>query len=354
MTLGCADEYTAYITARGSDTSVISLSPTAIEWHRKNNEVSTASVVVDGVSGDCCGDMADIDPWVHELHVIRDGVRVWCGPVLTVEYESDKVTVNASDLGIWLSRRRVNSKFDRQSILPEQWARKMVEECIEKDNSMNMSYSVWSASVGSGFDRMIRFRDFKMCDSEISEVASDRIDWWVILRVVYLAGYEYVTPEASVTDSHFASVGAITVSGEQTGNDYIVTGRGRGSSGKEKYGWSGDAELYGDPFPNQSIYGVHQRVVDNEYLHKTEQLYDKSKELVSRYNRLSTSFSGGAVDPSFPLDIMSIHPGVVLSVDLAETCRPITGNFRVNSLDVTVSEDGDEEVSVEVQRLGYG
>lgn len=346
MSLGCASSYTASIYARGGKTFVASLDPSSLFWSRTNNATSTATCVIDGASADCCGSLGSVDPFAHELRIDRDGVLVWQGPVTTIEYEVDKVTINAADLSIWLDRRRVLNKFDRENILPEQWARKMIEQAIMRDNSMYLTYSIWSSSVGGGIDRMIRAKEFKTVASELADLANTWIDWWVIDRVIYLAGYMFVGASASVNDSHFDEVGKVTVGGEQIGNDYVVQGRGRGSAGVEKYGYSGD-------HGTGSYLGLHMRVVSDDNLHKVDQLDAKASSLADKYNRLTTTFGGGTLGPTFPLGVNAITPGTVLSVSLSETCRAISGNFRIENVKCDVDEKG-EELSIEVQRLGAG
>lgn len=347
MSLGCASSYTASIYTRGGKTFVMSIDgPTEIHWSRTNNATSTASCVIDGASADCCAGLGSVDPFAHELRIDRDGVLVWQGPVVTMEYEFDKVTINAADLSVWLDRRRVLNKFVRESILPEQWARKMIEQAIMRDNSMYLTYSIWSSSVGGGIDRMIRAKEFKTVASELSDLANTWIDWWVIDRVIYLAGYMFVGASASVNDSHFDEVGTITVSGEQIGNDYVVQGRGRGSAGVEKYGYSGD-------LGSGSYLGLHMRVLSDDNLHKVEQLDGKASSLANKYNRLTHTFSGGTLGPTFPLGVNSITPGVVLSVSLSETCRSVSGSFRIENVKCDVNDEG-ETLSIEVQRLGAG
>lgn len=267
---------------------------------------------------------------------------MWLGPVTEVDYNRDSVVIQAADLGAWLDRRRMTHRLDRVSVLPEQYARHVVEQAILHDNSMNLSINVWSASVGGGITRAVKFRDFRMCSSEMSDLAATWIDWWVVLRTIYLAGFEWVGPEASVTDDHFLEVDGVKVTGDLTANNWVITGRGRGSRGVEKYGQGEN---------DSSLLGLHMRVEADDNLHKEEDLVDKAERLAYKYNGVSTSFSGGRLDESFPLSVNDIHPGVVLDTDLSTTCRPVTGNHRVVGVNVSVDAEG-EDFRLEVERQG--
>lgn len=347
-TLGCATNYSAVVTTRGGGATVATLTPTDIKWSRKNSATSTASVTLGWAAGptgsDCCGDLDDVNPWQHELSISRNGTQVWVGPITEIEYEPDSVTIQASDMSAWLDRRRLTQRLDRVNVLPEQYARHVCEQAIQHDNSMGLVIDVWSASVGGGITRAVKFRDFRMCSAEMSDLAATWIDWWVVLRTIYLAGYQFVSSEASLTDSHFLSIAGVRVHGATTGNNFVITGRGRGSRGVEKYGASeGDT----------STFGLHHWVEADDNLHKEEDLESKASRRVTRFNRVTTTFGGGQVADTFPLSVNDIHPGVVVSVDLTYTCRTITGDYKIVGVDVSVNHDG-EDFSIEVERLGAG
>ncbi len=83
------------------------LNTSEITYSRHLNDISEAQIVVplEGADESCCECLGDIEPWCHELHIARDGVDVWLGPVTEVVYEFDKVTIRALDVLGWATVR---------------------------------------------------------------------------------------------------------------------------------------------------------------------------------------------------------------------------------------------------------
>lgn len=81
---------------------------TKILWTRRLNEVSEAEVEI-GLTGDssqtCCVCLELVEPFCHELHIWRDGVEVWVGPIEAIRYERERVTIKARDVLGWLDVR---------------------------------------------------------------------------------------------------------------------------------------------------------------------------------------------------------------------------------------------------------
>ncbi|MCT2541326.1 poly-gamma-glutamate hydrolase family protein [Streptomyces atratus] len=102
--LGCASTYSAVVHWRGGAQPFVSLDNlTACSWSRTINDISEASVTIakGDVSADCCGQLGDVAPWVHELTVYRDGELVWQGPIQRVVMRRDAITLEAADVFSW-------------------------------------------------------------------------------------------------------------------------------------------------------------------------------------------------------------------------------------------------------------
>ncbi|TBO60919.1 hypothetical protein EYS09_03885 [Streptomyces kasugaensis] len=108
--LGCAEGYTAAIHWRGGARSFVAESTlvglTACSWSRTLNDTSDARIVVakGNASPDCCAALGQVEPWVHELTIYRDGELVWQGPVTKVTEHRDSVAVEAQDVYAWLDK----------------------------------------------------------------------------------------------------------------------------------------------------------------------------------------------------------------------------------------------------------
>jgi hypothetical protein len=104
--LGCSPEYEATITYRGGDRPLMTIDPESITWGRVQDNYSEARVEI---SSTCCGKLADVEAWAHELHIARNGDEVWCGPVLIDASCRSGTTIIARDLLWWLNRRVIHS-----------------------------------------------------------------------------------------------------------------------------------------------------------------------------------------------------------------------------------------------------
>lgn len=95
----------AFVVERGGVTPVGELDPLiAVRWQRIRDDVSTAEVRVP--THDCCELLGDLRTIRHELHLERNGLEVWQGPITRIEYDFDEVSVFAADV-LWQSTRTV-------------------------------------------------------------------------------------------------------------------------------------------------------------------------------------------------------------------------------------------------------
>jgi len=105
--LGCAQEYQAVIHWRGGARPFTSPGVdalTSVSWSRTAGDVSEASVTIAKGAGECCVQLGQIEPWVHELSIYRDSSLVWQGPVTRVTEARETVTIEARDVLAWLDR----------------------------------------------------------------------------------------------------------------------------------------------------------------------------------------------------------------------------------------------------------
>ena len=113
--LGTAEDYRAFIVDSATQEVQGELPWSEIQWQRKRNDISAASVAVaEGDGGiDCCRMFGGLFPWSQMLRIERDGLIVWDGPV--TGWARPKVgpagargfTVRASDRFIITQKRLV-------------------------------------------------------------------------------------------------------------------------------------------------------------------------------------------------------------------------------------------------------
>jgi hypothetical protein len=95
----------AFIYDRGAYNLLGELTPLlAVKWQRIRDDVSQAEVTV--ATHQCCDLLGDLRTLVNELHIRRNGVDVWQGPITRIEYEWDVVRIFAEDI-LWVTKRTV-------------------------------------------------------------------------------------------------------------------------------------------------------------------------------------------------------------------------------------------------------
>ena len=104
MPFSCG-HHRAFVYERGGVVPVGELTPLqSVRWNRKRDEVSDAEATIG--TTECCDLLGDLRTTKHELHIERDGVRVWQGPITRLEYDWNQVRVYAEDM-LWVAKRTV-------------------------------------------------------------------------------------------------------------------------------------------------------------------------------------------------------------------------------------------------------
>ena len=76
----------------------------SVRWQRIRDDISQAEVVVP--SPECCEIIADLRTIKHEIHITRNNLPVWEGPITRIEYDFDVTSIFAADV-LWQSTRTV-------------------------------------------------------------------------------------------------------------------------------------------------------------------------------------------------------------------------------------------------------
>lgn len=95
----------ALIYERGGVNLITEIEPLhAVRWQRIRDDVSVAEVRVPTHA--CCEILDDLRTVKHELHILRNDLPVWEGPITRLEYEFDEARIFAADV-LWQSTRTV-------------------------------------------------------------------------------------------------------------------------------------------------------------------------------------------------------------------------------------------------------
>ncbi len=75
-----------------------------VDWERKRDDISLANIWA-AIQWPECGWLGNVQTGVHELHIYRNDVPVWQGPITRLEYRKDVVEVYASDI-LWVAKNK--------------------------------------------------------------------------------------------------------------------------------------------------------------------------------------------------------------------------------------------------------
>jgi hypothetical protein len=110
--LGCG-QHRAFIYDRGGRVLRGEIKPLArVLWNRKRDDIGNAIIDTNGFDQDCCVLLGNLQSWVHELVIFRDGVRVFEGPITRITYTSVNVEIEAKDVMAYLYRRVMRQGYN--------------------------------------------------------------------------------------------------------------------------------------------------------------------------------------------------------------------------------------------------
>jgi hypothetical protein len=219
--LGCGIAR-ADIFTRGGATRALDLpNITSVQWGRMRSDTSEATVEMDGlaVSRDpaCCAIMRTIRPWKHELHIYRDDVGQWSGPITEMTLDGYKLIIKARDLSAWLDRRFIHTtkqyggtkanqgSTDSQVIFlaasADGWLsdKSPLNGAAELFTDTNSSFGAWDLN-----QRTYTPAQFKTVAPELRDLAKGNLDWTVINREGKVNGssiWQNVVPNPVVNPS---------------------------------------------------------------------------------------------------------------------------------------------------------
>lgn len=107
--IGTPDEYEAIIVDSLTQETLTHLKWSTIRWQRTRNQTSTGTVTIAPYDTEACnGALTGLTAWGNMLAVIRNGQRVWDGPVVGWSV-GDGVTISARDRSAMLAKRLVGA-----------------------------------------------------------------------------------------------------------------------------------------------------------------------------------------------------------------------------------------------------
>jgi hypothetical protein len=371
--LGCGI-YQAFAMTRGLKEIVGMLPFTTINWGRVLDDTSTSTLTMDGIANPrafarCCGILSELNPEELELCIIRNGWRVWSGPMTDITFPNEQCVIEASDLSWWLQQRTIHNNINSvQQDLVDVWVA-YVQDAMSVENSAGLHPTVLALS-GQLIDRLVQETDHQLSSDAISELQRTGLDWTTIDRVMQGGPlqpqpppFPGATPYPTLIDANFRVQPTILISGSQGANCWYVNGPADGA-GDLIFGEYGPAfpatpdHVAQDAAPDyaaiEAQYGRIEKVVTESRILDQPSIDFNAQTRYDLFKIPAAIISDGALLPSCPIPMEKLVPGSLYNVHLSNSCRPIGDVYRLQTLAVTANSDGSEDVDVTWQPQGTG
>lgn len=342
--LGCGS-YEAHILTRGGRDFVDVIPWNQLNWGRVLDDTSQANATADV---GCCGVLAQARSWRNELQILRDGLEVWVGPILSpsspLQGSTTQFKADAADITAWWDHRFIH--LDHDWIEPTDLAvifEALAYDAMAPDSSPGMLLNATLCGIKSVFK--VLTVQHRIAGPTLRDLAKIGVDWTAIGRRVLAGGVVIPTdPIGTFTDDHFVQPPVVVESGADKANRWVVAGSGGGAAGDAIYGVAGDGASQHDNGLLESVASV-----------STVQDYDGAVAAARTRVALTKevlSVQSAILDASAPFPIDTLIPGAACELALSETCIPVSGPHRLQSVSVSAGADGTEQVTVVFQPEG--
>lgn len=336
--LGVARNYVIAVTPKDGFGNLGFLDASSLQWGRVLDDSSSAQIKVNLASGnvECCALASSLRTWGHQIRISRDGVLVWEGPIVNLEYGREELVITARDVTAWLSRRVVRTILDYRTATDlTTIALGLIEHGFQRDDPNVLAYVQATLSNVKG-ERYYGLDEPKYVLDELNELARTGIDYTCIGRRIA------VFPELS-NDS-------LPVLRQDDFLDELrVTEDGLGAATYAQVRGSGVVGHFGG---ESSFYGLLEFAAQEDNILDEATANLRAEAIVEAGNPAPlyvTTPGQSRLACTAPVEINQLVPGIRVPVTIAlgELCRSVSTTMRLISLDVQV-EAGEENVSVEL------
>lgn len=320
-----SDAYRVIARDRFTGQEVVELDFSQLDWDRRLNDVSEATVQM---PPGCCGKIAMLRPWRHELSISRDAVEQWCGPLVVQPNCVSGVTIKAQDMLGWASVRAIHNDHDwsMSDIGAVQAAVALIEDGYAPDDPNVLQYLT---SFGTG---VLGGRSYvansKYVLDALKDLAQGTLDFTTIgRRIIVMEKGWSLGRTPLLTCDHFQGDLCTTADGQAFVSRGIVNGTG-------VTGTAGGLDPY---------YGLVERIVDNSAIGRQTTADQTASGLLSGGDvpLLVQPPQGSGMSPDTPVCLENLVPGVTVPVSIDCTCRSATQDMRLTQLKVSVSAGGE-------------
>lgn len=354
MTIGCG-VHTAAIYEKGGQRFVMALDPlTKVVWGRVRDDISVANVFV-GVTPDCCEQLGTIETVVHELHIFRNGVKVWEGPITRLEFRYDTVEIWAQDV-LWVAKHTALSKgYDQKGTRKAKCGWRM--NWLLKDMTYAKDGDKWNVLnsirwVQGGDEpettKVVNAWSCTTWDDFDAYAEDGGMDYTVVGRTIYFwdTHLKWRTL-ADLWDEYMTDEPAVVEYGMEFQTRAIVTD-GNGYNGQFTTTDKTIFAKYGYVDTVHSAYNEGQSTTDKPTAADIRAWTQQAKTIVEANPkppvRIRVSENTGLL-PDAPYDINDLIPGSWVRVRVTRLCRKVDEWHKLDVVSVT-EEAGKEVVQI--------
>lgn len=399
--LGCLSDLQVFVTDKCSAPRLCQLTNiVSVQWNRKLDEISEASITVALSDPECCECMASIEPWCHMIHIIRNGDIVWQGPVTRITYGYESVTIEARDILAFLEVTVPKGSYDNITISNKNGGEitDLAVDILEigfAERDSCFTANIVQTDLGNNPITGQPIRPTLFSDTLISEdngfvafegsifdwltiLAENGLDYTVIGLTIVLGVEATDLPAIGVlTDEHIRGEIAVSKDGylmtnrvyvRYEGDDIAANCAANCGAGQvppiATCPLCNDAgtntPCYNTPCPataevaNKSCYGPIERVFDNGEVGNftTAQQTANAYASVGSFAPRTVEFPGGtSLSADTPWDINSMIPGQRVNTAFTGICLDTFQVFVLQGVEYNLDADGDEEISISLGPL---
>lgn len=335
--LGCDPEYQVSITYRGGGASLGVFDFERLTWGRELDDVSEARVTI---PPSCCGRLSEASAWSHELHISRNGIEQWVGPIVTPISCRSGTTIIARDMLEWLAHRVIHSDHSWTAIGAVQAAVELIQDGFEPDDPQVLKY-LQQVGIGVVGDREYKANAKYVLDA-LKDLANGSLDFTTIgRRIVVMNSGASLGETTLLTCDHFQGDVCTTADGQATVTRGVVTG-------------DTETGVVGEYGGVDGYFGLLEKLVEDTSVKSNATAADQARGMVNGANPpplLVQPPDNGSLSPDAPVCLEQLVPGVTVPVVVDCTCRTVAQDMRLTGLSVTVDASG-ESVSPRLTPVG--
>jgi hypothetical protein len=318
-----------------------------LHWTRALDDVSEAEIII-GLGGDenspCCECMRDIEPWCHELHITRNGIEEWCGPITQVIYSFNQIRITAVDMAGWLDVKIPALDTDYTAVDTDlttiafgnsdsilNVALSETNECILDD------VQAYPNSI-AGKRKFIAFGATSL--EYLNDLSQSGLNYTTLGRSIILSGeIDQLVPLAILRDEHILGEIEVLKDGLQAGNRWYV-----------HYAENeGIPAVYSTSDPDTYCYGRVERMRTEDTLQTAVDaqvvggLYAEASKIAPRMIEVP---EGSKLSPETPWTLQQMVCGTRVDVQLSKLCFPVEQSFILNRVEVDEDSESGEEIKI--------